>query len=62
MNMSLEGSPMGTTELKLQLEALRAEWAKAPMTTKLMAGAYMTPLLDLLGDMVLHMEGLSNGH
>ena len=53
---------MGTTELKLQLEALRAEWAKAPMTTRLMAGAYMTPLLDLLGAMVLHLEGLSNGN
>lgn len=53
---------MGTNALKLQLEALRAEWAKAPMTTKLMAGAYMTPMLDLLGAMIVHMEGVSNGH
>lgn len=47
---------METNALKLQLMQLRSEWAKAPMTTKLMAGAYMEPLLNLLQSMIQTME------
>lgn len=47
---------MDTNELKSQLLALRAEWAKAPMTTRLMAGAYMEPLLNLLQNIIQTME------
>ena len=47
---------MDTTTLKSQLAQLRAEWAKAPMTTKLIAGAYMDPLLNLLQSIVNAME------
>lgn len=47
---------MDTNALKSQLLAIRATWAKAPMTTKLMAGAYMEPLLDLLQNMINTME------
>lgn len=34
--------------MKNELEKLRVEWAKAPFTAKAVAGAYITPLLDLL--------------
>lgn len=50
---------MGTDSMKNQLAALRAEWAKAPLTARMMAGAYITPLLDLLEAMIHRMEGAS---
>ena len=44
------------TTLKSQLAHLCAEWDKAPMTTKLIAGAYMDPLLNLLKSIINAME------
>ena len=53
---------MGTNSMKHQLAALRAEWAKAPMTARMMAGAYISPLLDLLEAMIHRLEGAERGH
>lgn len=55
MNHSHGHLPMDTT-LKSQLAHLCAEWDKAPMTTKLIAGAYMDPLLNLLKSIINAME------
>ena len=53
---------MGTESLQIQLAALRAEWAKAPLTAKMMAGAYINPLLDLLERLISKVEGGSHGN
>lgn len=45
-------------EIKNQLAQLRAEWAKAPFTAKAVAGAYITPLLDMLETMINRTEEL----
>ncbi len=44
------------SEIEAQLAALRAEWAKAPLMTRTMAGAYMGPLLELLETIIRRSE------
>jgi hypothetical protein len=48
--------------MKTQLADLRAAWAKAPMTARMLGGGYIDPLFDLIESMIKHMEGGSNGH
>lgn len=53
---------MGTDSMKNQLADLRAAWAKAPMSARLLAGGYISPLFDLIETMIKHMEGSTHGH
>lgn len=53
---------MGTDSMKNQLADLRAAWAKAPMSARLLAGGYISPLFDLIESMIQHMEGATHGH
>lgn len=48
---------MGTDSMKNQLADLRAAWAKAPVSARMLAGGYITPLFDLIEAMIQHMEG-----
>jgi hypothetical protein len=43
--------------MKTQLADLRAAWAKAPFSARLLAGEYIGPLFDLIEAMIQHMDG-----
>lgn len=55
---------MGTIPMQNKLAALKAAYSEAPMTVRLMAGAYIEPLIELLEDIVsrLNAQGGNDGN